>query len=120
MKKVLITKEQAIADGNNEKIMIYCSQTNPFQFNIHKAIEESTEFTEVLVKSLTKHPDNRPDPANAVKEFGDLVYRGTIALLTLFPDMTLEQVTDVWMEHMANKLDKLRVYLQEGKYTGGL
>lgn len=120
-----VTKKDVLSASEEEqfgKIIEYCATNNPDVFNFNKALEEFNEFSEVLLKLQTKHPDNpkRPKPEDAVGEYGDSIYRGFIALLTLFPDKSTEDVVDMIIDHIENKLGKLIGWLKEGKYKGGL
>lgn len=106
----------------NEELMLFCAQNNEPSFNYNKAIEEAIEFVEVLIKLQTKHITNekRPDPKEAIKEFGDLYYRGMIALKTLFIHKEFNTINNEVFEHIQMKLTKLQKYKEEGKYKGGL
>jgi len=105
-----------------EEVLDHCVANNPPAFNMNKALEEAVEFQEVLLKLQTKHPDNpkRPTRTDALEEYGDLLYRGLIAVRTLFPDLTGEEVEDKINEHIDIKLTKLAKYHEEGKYGSGL
>lgn len=103
-----------------DEIMEFCAKNNTKEFNLLKAIEECNEFSEVLIKLQTKSKDKQPDLNEAIKEFGDVFYRGTIALMALFPNLSLELLGDEIDAHINYKLQKLINYKTEGKYTGGL
>lgn len=105
-----------------EEIIDFCAKNNAPVFNYNKAIEETTEFNEVLIKLQTKHPDNPkyPDKNEVLKEYGDMVYRGFIAIKTLFPDYSSIVLKGEIDAHIEMKLLKLIKYKNEGKYTMGL
>lgn len=105
-----------------DEIIEYCAKNNKFGYNSDKAIEEAIEFAEVVVKLKTKHKDNpkRPDKEEALKEYGDFVYRGMIYLKSLFPEKSLDEISEDVSEHIYSKLDKLVQYKEQGKYKGGL
>jgi hypothetical protein len=113
---------ETTAINENYGILMFCATKNPPAFNYNKALEEAGEFSEVLIKLQTKHLENpkRPDKMEAIKEFGDLQYRGVIALMTLFPDKSVEEILTDVTEHIETKLGKLIQYRDEGKYHGGL
>lgn len=101
-------------------IMEYCASENEKSFNLNKALEEAVEFQEVLIKLQTKSPEKRPPLGEAIKEYGDLAFRGMIALKTLFPEASYDDLTDRVTEHILYKLTKLKGYKDEAKYKGGL
>lgn len=98
-------------------ILKHCAVNNVPEFNFLKAIEECGEFTEVLIKLQTKRSDKRPDMNEAIKEFGDVMYRGKIALMTLFPGVALEKIEQEIDNHIHMKLKKLEGYLVANKET---
>lgn len=107
-------------DESVEQIFEYCAKNNPPSFNYNKALEEAIEFQEVLIKLQTKSEDKKPNPEELIKEFGDLFYRGTIAIKTVFPNLTFEEIFEKVSDHIEYKLRKLIGYYNEGKYKGGL
>lgn len=104
------------------KIIKHCAKKNPKEFNQNKALEEALEFSEALIKRSTKHPDNpkRPDREEFIKEYGDMVYRGMILLLSEFPEHDLEEMKFLVEDHIEMKLADLEQWKKEKKYTGGL
>ena len=104
------------------EIIDHCVEKNPPEYNIDKAMEECIEFQEVLIKLRTKNATNprRPKEVEALKEFGDVIYRGIIALRTIFPDANLEDILLDVNEHINKKLSRLGEFKKEGKYAGGL
>jgi hypothetical protein len=103
-----------------DEILNFCANNNTKEFNLLKAIEECNEFSEVLIKLQTKSEDKKPNLDEAIKEFGDVHYRGVIALLSLFPNLSIELLIREVDNHIHYKLQKLINYKTEGKYTGGL
>ena len=106
----------------NREIAEFCAQKNTFEYNADKAIEEAVEFMEVVVKLKTKHKDNpkRPDKIEAIKEYGDFIYRGLFYLMSLFPDKSMYDIMVEVEDHVMLKCNKLEQYRKEGKYKGGL
>lgn len=103
-----------------EALLSYLAHSNSDNFNYNKALEEAIEFQEVIVKMQTKIPERQPDPKELIKEYGDFVYRGLIAILTKFPEMTVKEAQQQVEKHIEMKLGRLEVYRKEGKYKGGL
>lgn len=108
-------------EENKEILRIIFEENSP-EYNFLKAFEENTEFSEVLVKLQTKSMTNtrRPPVTEAIKEYGDVVYRGFIALMTLFPESSMEQIKEDVNDHIDYKLGMLNHYHSEDKYSGGL
>jgi hypothetical protein len=104
------------------EILEHCAKDNPRQFNINKALEESLEFTEAMLKYETKHPDNpkRPTLNDVVDEYGDFIYRGMILLMTLFPESNIERIQLAVDARINDKLEKLQEWKYSGMYKGEL
>ena len=118
-----ITREQVLSDRDNfDTLLKYMATNNKQQFNFNKAIEEATEFNDALVKMQTKHVSNpkKPTKDDILKEYADFQYRGYVALMSLFPELSTDEIDDRIDEHMFKKLGKLQDYLEEGKYNNGL
>jgi hypothetical protein len=107
---------------DHEELLQYMVDNNSAEFNFNKALEESSEFSEALLKYQTKHPDNpkRPAREEILKEYGDFMYRGMISLRVIFKDKTLDEIAEMVRAHMENKLERLAKWRAEGKYKGGL
>lgn len=103
-------------------IIEHCIKTNTPEYNTMKALEECTEFMEVLIKLQTKNLSNlnRPDPRSLLKEFGDMMYRAIIAVGSVFPEEDVEDLLEEADMHIINKLNELEKYALAGKYKGGL
>jgi len=103
-------------------ILNHCANNNTEEFNRNKAVEEATEFNEVVLKYVTKNPLNekRPDKEEFIKEFGDFVYRGFIFLKQQFPELSNTNLIYKIKERIETKLDNLIDYNEKGKYEGGL
>ena len=95
-------------------------RNNTESFTMFKVFEEMAEFQEVLTKLKTKRSDKKPPLEEALKEYGDVVYRGLFALLALNPEASVDQITSAVETHIGNKLTKLNEYLALGKYKGEL
>jgi hypothetical protein len=106
----------------NNSILEHCAQNNTVQFNFNKALEESAEFSEALLKFQTKieHNPKRPTKQDILGEYGDFIYRGLIALKTLFPNVELKDLIEDVETHIKNKLSKLEEWKTSGKYKNGL
>ena len=122
MSKTKITKKEVIEGKDDVALVTYLAQNNSLEYNLDKAIEEALEFAEVLVKLKTKNKNNpkRPKEIEALKEFGDLMYRGAVALESIFMDNDEISIEEEIEKHIDNKLGKLRGYLEKGTYKGGL
>lgn len=107
---------------NSEKTIVYCAVNNNASYNFNKALEECVEFSEVIIKLQTKDPNNEkyPDKNEAIKEFGDLFYRGLIALKTIFPEKKLSIITEEINKHIEYKLNKIDEYVKDRKYNHGV
>jgi len=106
----------------NYEILRFMAENNPAVFNFNKALEEGGEFAEVLLKNQTKSDLNprKPSITEAIKEYGDQQYRGFVALMTLFPEASIDSIELEISNHIDYKLNNLIKYRQEGKYHGGL
>lgn len=105
----------------NIAVLEFC-RANPASYNANKALEEAVEFQEVILKLQTKHDNNpkKPDPKEALKEYGDFLYRGLIELATLFPEKSYAEIRNEVSNHIDYKLNKLHGFKQKGQYKGGL
>lgn len=105
-----------------QDILSYCAKNNTLEFNAFKAIEETTEFNEALIKFITKHPDNkkRPTKEDILKEAGDVMYRTLIVLANIYNVDDFDKLTNDMLEHVDSKLTKLIEYREQGKYKKGL
>lgn len=95
---------------------------NSFAYNMNKALEESTEFSEVILKLQTKsasHP-KRPPLEESIKEYGDFVYRGFVSLASLHKEMTFEEIKAQVNNHIDYKLRNLLLHYQNKTYIGEL
>lgn len=122
MSKEKTKKEEVVSD---DTLIDYLVENNSYEYNMDKAIEEAIEFAEVLIKLKTKSKSNpkRPDQAEAIKEFGDVILRGRVALNMLFAQEIEEDenfVFEAIEKHISGKCVKLRGYLEKGSYKGGL
>jgi len=116
----MITKKEVIE--NKDLLFQYLAQSNDWSYNIDKAIEESLEFGECLVKIKTKNRNNpkRPDLNEAIKEYGDVMMRGLIALITLFPNHSPEDLTEEVFTHIDKKISNLYNHMINNDYELGL
>lgn len=104
------------------EMMQHCAASNPSYYNMNKALEECVEFQEVLIKLQTKHSSNpkRPDAGEAIKEYGDVIYRGLISLKTIFEDKELPEILEMVSAHINKKLTRLGTFRTAGTYQKGL
>lgn len=118
----LITKEQVLETESEDDLFEFMAHNNSQDFNLNKATEEIFEFGEALTKLRTKSVKNpkRPSPMDALTEFGDVILRGRIALKTLFPDNTFDEIDDMVIAHIEKKTTALMGWLRNGKYDRGL
>ena len=101
----------------HDKIINLCAIDNPPGYNKDKILEEMSEFQQVMLKLITKHPDNRPDKVELIKEFGDLVYRGMIYLYQEFPEFELEELVDKVNARIDKKLKEMETYRKDDVYN---
>ena len=107
-------------DERFDELITAVLQNNTKEFNFNKALEEAVEFQEVLIKLQTKGPEKKPDREEALKEYGDLCYRGMFVLMQLYPEYSAEDLEERVKEHMDYKLSKMYKNLKEGKYTNNI
>jgi hypothetical protein len=114
----IITREQVLED--KELLYQYMAQNNTFEFNMNKALEECVEFMEVLIKLQTKSKANPrcPSPIDAIHEFADVMLRGSIALMSLFPND--KEFDEELTRYLEEKEGKLLGWLEAGTYHKGL
>lgn len=107
---------------DQQELLVHLRTTNKPTYNFNKATEECVEFMEVLIKLQTKGKANpkRPDKIESIKEYGDVIYRGLVALMTLYPDASPENLLGYVNAHIHEKLSKLQGYKELGSYDGGL
>ncbi len=89
------------------------ANTNNSDFNKLKLCEELAELSEVLIKSHTKHPDNKPPMEKIVEELGDVSIRMAIFALEHGIESQIE-------DRIFSKLERLLEYVKAGKYKGGV
>lgn len=103
-----------------EDLFIFLAKNNLDTYNYDKALEESSEFSEVLLKYKTKHPDRKPDAKKILEEYTDFCYRGFIALMTLFPEKSIQEIKLKIKKHTDKKLGQLQEYRDQNLYKKGL
>lgn len=81
-------------------------------YNIDKAIEECVEFLEILIKTKTKVLAKKPDKMALIDEFGDLMYRGMVAIQdVIFSDEDdFSKLDEAINARIAKKLKELYNY----------
>jgi hypothetical protein len=106
----------------NREIIRVMAVENSKSYNFNKALEECTEFAEVILKLQTKSSSNpkKPHLKEATKEFGDTVFRGLVALQTLNPDKSIDEILQDTSDHIDYKLSNLMRYYSENLYEGGI
>lgn len=88
-------------------------ETNSWDYNIRKAIEELLELAEVLMKKLNKKGGTKePTDQEIIEEVGDVLIRGEILMLMFGEEPVINRVVE--------KLTKFQGYLNEGKYIGNI
>lgn len=83
------------------------AESNDFNHNMLKAAEEATELSEVCLKMVNKGPDFKPDPKEILEEYADVVYRGLIAVFTVFPDEDIDDLLGQVCDRMEHKLTQM-------------
>ena len=103
-------------------IIEFCAYTNKPSFNANKALEEATEFMEVLLKLQTKADSNpkKPTREQVLEEYSHTVLRGFIKVLELFPEYNLEQVDALISKEIEIKCADLIKWQKQGLYKKGL
>lgn len=84
------------------------TETNDYQYNILKTIEELNELATVLTQHLTK--PNKVKPSEIYDEIGDVKIRLKI-LEKLFDKNEIDKRVEY-------KLGKFQSYLEKGEYKG--
>ncbi len=82
------------------------AETNEFNYNILKAIEEFTELSLILTQLLTKGVKHQ----DIIDEIGDCKIRLKV-LDSLFDKEAINK-------RIAYKVEKMKGYFEEGKYIG--
>lgn len=106
----------------NKDLLEYMATQNTEIFNHLKALEEKDEYGEALVKFLTKSAKNprRPAKDEILNEYGDLIYRGLVSLMRLYPELSIEVILSKVENHIEEKIEALRGWKSEGAYINGL
>lgn len=106
----------------NIEILEIILENNDRSYNVYKALEETTEFNEVILKLQTKNKTNpkRPEKLEAKKEYGDMVFRGFLALMQEFPYEEINDIVKDVSDHIDYKLNNLKKYHDNKEYIGGL
>lgn len=92
-------------------VIKHLAETNTWEYNHLKAIEELTELSEVLIKKLTKKGGPKePTDREIIDEIGDVMIRAEILRRMYGPLLVDLRVDD--------KLGKFEGYIEEGKYKG--
>jgi len=107
---------------DNIAMLHVMAEENSVEYNFKKVVEELFEFGEAITKLETKHETNpkKPESNEAIKEFGDVIFRGVVYLMNIFPDQTVEEIQQRVNDHINYKLQKLEGYYEEKLYQGGL
>jgi hypothetical protein len=105
-----------------KKLLKICALENTKEFNFNKALEESSEFSEALLKYQTKADSNpsKPTKKDILGEYSDFIYRGLISIKTLYPNLTLEEIEEKINNHILKKLEKMEEWERLGTYKNGL
>lgn len=104
------------------KVITYCLENNTIEYNLLKFIEECTEVNEVAVKLLTKNPahDKYPDRIELIKELVDVMFRGNIAILSIFKDLTIEEIEEIKDNYYGGKMAKYLTFIKNRTYKTNL
>lgn len=91
----------------------HLAETNSWEYNHLKAIEELSELTEVLIKRVTKKGGPKePKKQEVIDEIGDVIIRLEV-LSKLYGNAAVGERTIA-------KLTKMEGYINENKYTGSI
>lgn len=113
-------QHEELSNEQVENLFNHLKNTNNYSFNMNKVVEECIEFSEVIVKLQTKRPEKAPNKIEALKEYSDLMIRGMVALSCIFPEKTIDEITDDIGRCGMEKLSKLENWRKEQEYLGGL
>lgn len=115
-------ESNVVLEADMYELFEYMKTNNSKEFNINKCLEELVEFQEVLLKMQTKADSNpkKPTVQDAIDEFGDVLYRSWVALMTIIPDKSLDEIYDMLDDRIMNKIKKLIEWRKSGKYVNGL
>lgn len=94
----------------NKLINAEIIKNNSYEYNVLKLLEEMSELSEVLLKTLTKRPDYRPPLEKLVEETGDVELR-----LAVFKEMIGSDLVD---QRVEKKQQSLSRYFSSGKKNG--
>lgn len=104
------TEENMVSDKSTIAKLV---ETNDYEYNLLKTVEELSELSEVLMKKVLKsEKEKEPSDQSIIDEIGDVYIRIRI-LSRLFGEEAVS-------ERVNFKLDKFETYLKEGKYQGGI
>lgn len=117
-----MTREQALKLHTPEALMMFMAKNNEPTWNLIKATEEASEFTEAVTKQHTKSSKNpkKPSRQDVLEEYSDLVFRGRVYVQSLFLGLDFDDVTDMIVERITSKQNSLFKHLEEKKYDGRL
>lgn len=105
-----------------QKVIDHCLKINEPQYNILKLIEESCELSEVATKFLTKNPDSgkQPDRDRLLEEVVDVMFRSSIALQSIFKDLTEDEISEKLEQYYETKIIKYSNYIDNNKFDKNL
>lgn len=93
-----------------EKIINELVEKNTESGNLHKAVEELSELTTALAQYIVKDKNREARKQDVIDEIGDVEIR-----LNILKKMFNEEEVD---KRVSFKLNKLKSYLDKGKYKG--
>jgi hypothetical protein len=94
----------------HDKIIQHLTETNTYEYNLLKTVEELTELSTALIQSLVKK--KAPINQEIIDEIGDCKIRLEI-LEKLFDQDKINQRVEY-------KISKFKEYLEKGKYKNGI
>lgn len=94
-----------------EDFFSFLALTNTKSYNITKLLEELSELSEKLLKSINKHSDHKPSQNQIVDEIGDVMIRSVMYCIC----NNISE--DDLKERLIHKANKFREYIEEGIYS---
>lgn len=121
-------KLKNFSEFSDEDITEYLSCNNTVQYNLLKAVEETTEFNEAVIKYFTKTKghEKRPTYEDILGEYADMLIRGQIIVLQIAKlenpeteiEILKETADDSVVEKIQQKFEKFRKILALQKNVG--
>lgn len=114
------TEEQIISIDKVDSIekakivLDFISARNDPKYNMTKLAEELTELSELILKSVNKKPEHKPDLSHIIEEIGDVSLRLYVYISA--NGISSEQID----ERIIEKSNRFLSYIKEKKYNSGV